>query len=175
MLFLLLRLLTAPATLFPAAAIVDTATQPRAGVDAASLQDARANKATIDDGPAKIRALMRGATDTQYHASCVAQRLAEAQVHVALARDEMQQLTDPAGVSRGDREHALRRLKLIAERTQEIEHAARSCVDDETSSISATKWQITVPAAVERQNDGTVPPPPVYPCSYEGCLAVPAP
>jgi len=175
MLFLLLRLLTAPSTLFPAAAIVDSTTPPRANVDVVALRDARAHQAMIDDGPGKIRALMRGATDTQYHASCVAQRLAEAQVHVALARDEMQRLTDPAGVSRGDREHALRRMKLIAERTEEIEHAARACIDDETSSISASKWQISVPAVIERQYDGTAPPPPVYPCPYPGCLVVPAP
>src|SRR5881394_2151711 len=120
MLFLLLRMLTAPTTLFPAAAVVDTATRPHAaivetatrgpgGVDGA-LGDARAQQAVIDAGPAKIRALLRGANDTQYHASCVAQRLAEAQVHVTLARDEMQRLTEPGGASSGDREHALRRL-----------------------------------------------------------------
>ena len=41
MLFLLLRLLTAPTTLFPAAAVVATATEPRAAVvHAATLRDA---------------------------------------------------------------------------------------------------------------------------------------
>ncbi len=145
MLFLLLRLLTAPTTLFPAAVVVDTTTRPhaavvdtatraRGGVDAA-LRDARAQQETIDAGPGKIRTLLRGANDTQYHASCVAQRLAEAQVHVSLARDEMQRLTDPSGVSPGDREHALRRLTIIAERTREVEGAARLCLDDELSSI----------------------------------------
>jgi hypothetical protein len=176
MLFLLLRLLTAPTTLFPAAAVVETATEPRAAVvHAAALRDARAQQATIDAGPVKIRALLRGANDTQYHASCVAQRLAEAQVHVALARDEMQRLTDPGGVSSGDREHALRRLTLIAERTREVESAARACIDDELSSISATKFDTSAPPAVLRQNDGTAPPPPIYPCPYPGCLVVPAP
>jgi len=186
MLFLLLRLLTAPTTLFPAAAVVDTATEPRAavvhaatqargGVDAAALRDARAQQATIDAGPVKIRALLQGANDTQYHASCVAQRLAEAQVHVALARDEMQRLSDPGGLSSGDREHALRRLTLIAERTREVESAARACIDDELSSISATKYDTSAPPSVLRQNDGTAPPPPIYPCPYPGCLVVPAP
>ena len=66
MLFLLLRLLTAPTTLFPAAVVVDTATRPhaavvdtatraRGGVDAVALRDARAQQETIDAGPAKIR------------------------------------------------------------------------------------------------------------------------
>jgi hypothetical protein len=183
MLFLLLRLLTAPTSLFPAAAVVDTATHPRAAVvdaatqargDAAALGDARAQQAAIDAGPAKIRALLRGANDTQYHASCVAQRLAEAQVHVALARDEMQRLTDPSGVSAGDRAHALRRLTLIADRTREVEGAARLCVDDELSSISATKYDTWVPSAVQERGDGTRPPPPIYPCT-SGCLVVPVP
>ncbi len=186
MLFLLLRMLTAPTTLFPAAAVVDTATKPhaavvetasraRGGVDGAALGDARAQQALIDAGPAKIQALLRAATDTQYHASCVAQRLAEAQVHVTLARDEMQRLTDPGGVSSGDREHALRRLRLIADRTREVEGAARLCLDDELSSISATKYDTSAPPAVERQPDGTEPPPPIYPCPYPGCLVVPTP
>jgi hypothetical protein len=186
MLFLLLRMLTAPTTLFPAAAVVETATGPhaalvetatraRGGVDGDALGDARAHQAVIDAGPAKIQALLRAATDTQYHASCVAQRLAEAQVHVTLARDEMQRLTDPGGVSSGDREHALRRLRLIADRTREVEGAARLCLDDELSSISATKYETAVPPAVERQGDVTEPPPPIYPCPYPGCLVVPTP
>ena len=93
MLLLLLRLLTAPATLFPAAATVETVARPQpTQANPASLSDARAYQADVDAGPAKIRALMRVANDTQYRASCVAQRLAEAQVHVALARDEMHRL-----------------------------------------------------------------------------------
>lgn len=175
MLFLLLRLVMAPATLFPAA-VVDTATQPRPALDAAAaLRDARAHQATIDAGPGRIRALMRGANDSQYHASCVAQRLAEAQVHVALARDEMQQLTSSASVSAGDREHATRRLTLLAERTQEVERAARACIDDDTSSISATRYETWVPPTVEQRGDETAPPPHIYPCPSPGCLVVPVP
>jgi len=173
MLFLLLRLLTASGTLFPAA-VVDAATPPIATVDAAALRDARAQEAAIDDGPVKIRALLRGASDTQFHASCVAQRLAEAQVHVSLARDEMQRLTDPGGVSKGDRDHALRRLTLIAERTREVEHAARLCVDDDLSSVSTTKFETAVPPAVERRGEVTTPPPPIYECSPgASCLVLP--
>jgi len=129
MLLLLLRLLTAPASIFPAAAI-ETVAQPQvAHLDGASLSDARAREAEIDAGPQRIRALVRVASDTQFRASCVAQRLAEAQVHVAIARDEMRRLTDPAGISAGDRAHALRRLTLLAERTREVEQAAHLCVD----------------------------------------------
>jgi hypothetical protein len=163
MLLLLLRLLTAPASIFPAAAIA-TVTQPQvAHVDSASLSDARARQAEIDAGPEKIRALVRVASDTQFRASCVAQRLAEAQVHVALARDEMQRLTDP-GASAGDGAHALRRLALLAERTREVERAAHLCVDSEESSITATKTNTGVPPAIERRGDVTAPPPLPRPC-----------
>ena len=131
MLFLLLRLLTAPTTLFPAAVVVDTATRPHAAV--------------VDTA---TRA--RGGVD------------------------EMQRLTDPSGVSPGDREHALRRLTIIAERTREVEGAARLCLDDELSSISATKYDTWVPSAVQERGDGTRPPPPIYPCTAP-CLVVPVP
>jgi hypothetical protein len=173
MLFLLLRLLTAPGTLFPAA-VVDSATPPLATIDTAALRDARAQQAAIDDGPVKIRALMRGASDSQYHATCVAQRLAEAQVHVSLARDEMQRLTDPNGISNGDTQHALRRMSLIAKRTQEVEQAARLCVEDELSTISATKFDTAVSPPVERRGDPTGPPPPAYPCpAGNSCITIP--
>jgi hypothetical protein len=151
-----------------------TAVRPQAKSDPAALREARAQQAAIDAGPVKIRALLRGANDSQFHASCVAQRLAEAQVHVSLARDEMQRLADPDGISDGDRQHALRRLSLIAKRTQEVEQAARLCVEDDLSSISATKFETAVPPAVERRGDPTSPPSPAYPCpSGNSCVTLP--
>jgi hypothetical protein len=121
--------------------------------------------------------LLRGANDTQYHASCVAHRLDEAQVHVALAREEMRRLMDPNGIAAGDREHALRRLALIAARTDEVERAARTCLDDELSSISATKYNTAEPPRVERKPDITVvsPPPPIAPCPGVSCFVIPEP
>ena len=177
-LLVLLRLLTAPLPITPAAATetgTAAAVRPQAKSDPAALREARAQQATIDAAPAKIRTLLRGANDSQYRASCVAQRLAEAQVHVSLARDEMQRLTDPNGVSAGDRQHALRRLTLIAERRQELERAAHLFIDDDLSSISATKYQTTEPPGPPRLREATAPLPPVYPCPYPGCLVVPAP
>jgi hypothetical protein len=175
MLFLLLRLLTAPTSVFPAAATVDAVARPQPTFDrAVALSDARAQQMVIDAGPGKIRALMRGASDTQYRASCVAHRLDEAQVHVALARDEMQRLAQP-DVSAGDGQHALRRLTLIAERTQEVERAARACVDDDTSSISAIKYDTAVPPAVERKGDVTRPPLPPHGCAGSTCLIIDEP
>ena len=50
---------------------------------------------------------------------------------------------------------------MIAERTREVEGAARLCLDDELSSISATKYDTWVPSAVQERGDGTRPPPPI--------------
>ena len=178
MLFLLLRLLTLPTEQIPPAAIqapaVVSAARAPAPTAAAALADARAQLAAIEGSPAKIRTFMRGAQTDPYNASCVAQRLAEAQVHVSLARDEMQRLTDPNGISNGDTQHALRRMSLIAKRTQEVERAARLCVEDELSTISATKFDTAVSPPLERRGDPTGPPPPAYPCpAGNSCITIP--
>jgi hypothetical protein len=173
MLLLLLRLLIAPATIFPAVATVETVARPQA--DSAALGDARAHQADIDAGPAKIRGLMRIANDTQYRSSCVAQRLAEAQVHVSIARDEMRRLAEGSGLTAGDRAHAVQRLALLAQRTHEVEQAARLCVDDEASSITATKKNTGVPPAVERRGEATAPPPMPYPCGGTVCTVITVP
>ncbi len=150
-LFLLLRLLTAPTPALPAATV--------AAKPPPTLADARTHLASIEAGPARIRALMRNAQDTQYHAGCVAQRLAEAQVHVTLARDEMRVFEGPASGA-ADKAHAAQRLALIAERTAEVEHTARVCIEDELSTITATKYEVEVSPAVEAAGDVTKLPPP---------------
>jgi hypothetical protein len=146
--------------------------------DADVLRDARAHMATIEAGPTRIRGYMRGAKDGPMRMSCVAQRLQEAQVHVTLARDEMQVLAAPAdaggGPARtGDRAHALKRLALMAQRTQEVERAAHLCVDDELSTVTATRYETEVPAPVERRGDATSPPAPAYPCGGNVCTVLP--
>src|SRR5262252_8309094 len=97
MLLLLLRLLTLPAPALPAAAVTDGNARPAviasAAVDATTLRAARTDLAMIEAGPRRIRAMLPAAGDRAIYAGCVAQRLAEAQVHVAIARDEMQRLT----------------------------------------------------------------------------------
>ena len=171
-LFLLLRFLTEPMPIVPAAAVLS---------DADALRDGRAHMATIEAGPARIRGYMRGAQDGPMRMSCVAQRLQEAQVHVTLARDEMQVLAAPAteGVSAparaGDRAHALKRLALMAQRTQEVERAAHLCVDDELSTVSATKYEVEVPGAVQKHGDPTeVPAQMPHPCPGGSvCTVVP--
>jgi hypothetical protein len=178
MLFLLLRLLTTlPTQQVPAEAIaapVVAIAHPRPPAGAAALREARAQLATVEGAPARIRMFMRGAQDDAYRASCVAQRLAEAQVHVALARAEMRELT-ALGRTADDQAHSSTRLTLLTQRTREVEHAARLCVDTELSSVSAVKVEVEVPEAVQRRGDQTSPPPPPTACPGTSCTVVPWP
>jgi len=176
MLFLLLRLLTLPAPALPAdaAAVIDAATRPTATVDAATLRAARADLAMVEAGPHRVRAMMPAAEDRAIYTGCVGQRLAEAQAQVPIAREEMQRLDSP--LPPGDREHARRRLALLAQRTKDVEHAALSCVDQDDSSITATKSETVEAPRLERHRDVTGPPPPAYPCpSGNACLVIPEP
>jgi hypothetical protein len=172
MLFLLLRLLTLPAEQIPPAAIpapvVVAAARAPAPTAATALADARAQLAAIEGSPARIRMWMRGAQADPYGASCVAQRLAEAQAHVTLGRTEMRELTAP-GRTADDRAHAARRLALLMERTREVERAARLCVDSELSTISAVKVEVEVPSAVDKVGDVTNPPQAPRDCSGTPC------
>jgi hypothetical protein len=175
MLLLLLRLLTLPAPDLPAAPVVASAERPAAAVDGAALREAQANLTTIEAGPRKIRAMLPAAGDRPVYAGCVGQRLAEAQVHVAMARDEMQRLTGPQ--SRPDQQSQARsRLALLAQRTRDVERAALSCVDQDDSSISATRFKTDVPPLVQKRGDVTRPPPPAHPCPSGGaCIVIPEP
>ena len=146
MLFLLLRLLTLPIPATPAATAAPEAVVREMRARESSLREARTQMAQIDNGPTQIRSYLRVAHDP-YRSSCVAHRLQEAEVHVSLARDELQRLDGAPSVyataaeldrARDDRLYAARRMGLLAKRTDEVVHAAHTCVDDETSSISAT-------------------------------------
>jgi hypothetical protein len=164
----MLRFLTVPMSPVVATAAVDA--------NADVVRDARAQMAAIEGAPGRIRTFMRGAQDGPVRLSCVQQRLAEAQVHVMLARDEMQTLAEPgpAHTSAGDRAHARTRLRLLAQRTQEVEHAAGNCVNDELSTITATRFEVEVPTAVERLGDVTSAPMAPHPCVGTDCTKIPA-
>ena len=170
-LFLLLRFLTTPMPAVPVAAVLS---------DADALRDARGYMTTIEAGPTRIRTFMRGAQNGPLRMSCVAQRLQEAQVHVVLARDEMKVLADPSAETTGDRgrddnrAHALKRLSLMAQRTAEVERAARLCVDDELSTVNATKFETDVPGIIDRRGDATAAPSLPYPCpAGNDCIVIP--
>jgi len=182
MFLLLLRLLTVPAPVMPAAVVTESAEGPAvpaavvaAAPDPAALREARADLATVEAGPARIRRLMPAAGDRAVYAGCVAQRLAESQVHVSMARDEMQRLNETAATP-ASRSHARSRLALLAQRTREVEHAALNCVDEDNSSISATKKETHVPPPVQRRGDPTRPRPMAYPSPAGGAsMVIPEP
>jgi len=178
LLLLLLRLLTGPAQAQPADPVAENSARPAAvgaPVDASASNDANADLATVEAGPRRIRKLLPAAGNRPIYAGCVNQRLAEAQVHVSLARDEMKRLTTPS-TSPADRAHARERLAFLAQRTREVQHAAVSCIDEDDSSISATRYQTQVPPAIQKMRDPTTPPPLAYPCNGSGdCMVIPAP
>jgi len=177
MLLLLLRLLTLPAPALPAAALTESKARPAAAaIDATTLRAARTDLAMIEAGPHKIRAMLPAAGDRAVFTGCVAQRLAEAQVHVAIARDEMQRLTAGPPAPPAEQSHARSRIALLAQRTRDVERDALRCVDQDDSSISATKTETTAPPMAHPRPDPTLPAPPAYPCPSGGaCLVIPEP
>ena len=177
LLLLLLRLMMGPAPVLPATAGGESAARPAtavAVVDPVALRGAQADLTTVEAGPRRIRGFLPAAGDRAVYTGCVAQRLAEAQVHVSMARDEMRRLTS-ASSSPADKAQARQRLAYLAQRTREVQHAAVSCVDEEDSSISAVRYQTLVPPAVERRRDASIPPPPIHPCPGINCLVIPEP
>jgi hypothetical protein len=177
MLLLLLRLLTLPAPALPAVPVTDSMSRPAAVVDATALHAARNDLAMIEAGPHRIRAMLPAEGDRAVYTGCVAQRLAEAQVHVTLARDEMQRLTaGPPAPPPAEQSHARSRIALLAQRTRDVERDALRCVDQDDSSISATRSETTVPPMAHPRADPTLPAPPAYPCPSGGaCLVIPEP
>jgi hypothetical protein len=172
MFFLLLRLLTVPAPMAAPVAATATAVRPPAAIDVATLRDAGADMATIEAGPRKIRALLPAAGDRAVYAGCVAQRLVEAQAQIAIARDEMQRLSADPPPPAADRAHARNRIALLAQRTRDVERAALHCVDEDDSTISATRKETQVPPAIQRRPDPTRPPPMPYPAPVGGASVV---
>jgi len=155
-----------PAPALPAATVAVTSD---------SFGDPSAHLAMIEAAPTKIRTYLRGAQEGPMRMSCVQQRLAEAQVHVMLARDEMKTLAATYPVSAGDRAHARQRMMLLAQRTQEVERAAYLCIEDEQSTITATKFEVEVPTAVQKRGDVTSAPEPPHPCLGVDCTVLPTP
>ena len=161
MLFLLLRLLTAPTTLFPAAAVVDTATSrtppsstPRpgaGGVDAAALRDARAQQATIDAGPRRSGRSCAGRTTPSTTRAASRSAWPRRRFTSRWRATRCSASPTRAAVS-------ARRPRACAPAPDAASPSARGrsstpralCIDDELSTISATKYE-TVGAAGRRE------------------------
>jgi hypothetical protein len=153
--------LAAPAFASPAAppAAQPPAAQAAAQVAATSSAAAPAPAPGARDPMPEARALVKRMYDVAgfiqrmqdvagpraVRASCVAQKLAEAKIGIRIAGDEMARLKDSvAKKDDGERDYALRRLRLLAERTQGLTHAARVCAEDERSTVDITQVEVQV-------------------------------
>ncbi len=80
--------------------------------------------------------------------NCVDRKLAEARVGLQIATDEIARLDASVGDGdAGEQEYSMRRLRLLAERANELTKAAQVCVTDEVSSIDVTQVQVFAPNA----------------------------
>jgi len=80
--------------------------------------------------------------------SCVEAKLAEARVGLQIAGDEMSRLDGALSSNdAGEQDYAMRRLRLLAERSHDLTHAAQVCVTEELSSIDVTRVDILPPSA----------------------------
>ena len=90
--------------------------------------------------------------------SCVDQKLAEARAGLQIAAAELARLED--GQARGDdgeNDYAARRLRLLVERSGELDRAARVCATEELSTIDTTKVEVEISPSVP-PGDPTRPP-----------------
>lgn len=80
--------------------------------------------------------------------SCVEAKLAEARVGLQIAGDEMARLdASVASGDAGEQEYAMRRLRLLVNRTGDLTQAAQVCATEEVSSIDVTQVQVLPPSA----------------------------
>ena len=90
--------------------------------------------------------------------SCVDQKLAEARAGLQIAAAELARLED--GQARGDdgeNDYVARRLRLLVERSGELDRAARVCATEELSTIDTTKVEVEISPSVP-PGDPTRPP-----------------
>ena len=90
--------------------------------------------------------------------SCVDEKLAEARAGLQIAAAELARLED--GQTRGDaadNDYAVRRLKLLVDRSSELSRAARVCATEELSTIDTTKVEVEISPSVP-EGDPTRPP-----------------
>ena len=134
-----------------------SANDPSGGKAAAAASTASAASA---DPLAEPRALVKSMYDTAafiervqeraggnraLRASCVSEKLAEAKISIRLAGEELERLEQSlARKDQGERDYALRRLRLLAERTRGLQRDARLCAEDDTSSVDVTEVKVEI-------------------------------
>jgi hypothetical protein len=110
-----------------------------------------------------IQRIRAKAPRDSYSASCVTEKLAEAQIGLRLGDQEMVRLeTSLARRDAGERAYALRRLQLLVERAATVLTAARACAAVDEGGITSTKVEVEIDPKIP-QDDPTKPPPPLQP------------
>ncbi|MES1208745.1 MAG: hypothetical protein ABUS79_22635 [Pseudomonadota bacterium] len=80
--------------------------------------------------------------------NCVDRKLAEARVGLQIATDEIARLDASVGNGdAGEQDYSMRRLRLLAERANDLTKAAQVCITEEVSSIDVTQVQVFAPKA----------------------------
>jgi hypothetical protein len=96
--------------------------------------------------------------------SCVEAKLAEARVGLQIAGDEMARLE--ASVSDkdvGEQEYAMRRMRMLVDRTRDLTRAAQVCATDESSSIDITTVEVIPPSSLPPDS---ITEPPAHPHAH---------
>ncbi len=108
--------------------------------------DARQQMGKLVAGVQHIERIRAKAPKDAVERSCVEAKLTEARVGLQIAGDEMVRLdTGLASGDEGEQQYAVRRLRLLADRANDLTQAAQTCVSDELSSIDVTQVQIFAP------------------------------
>ena len=120
--------------------------------------DARAQIRTLVAGIQQIERIRSKTPAIALDGNCVDQKLAEARAGLQIAAAELARLED--GQVRGDdgeNDYAARRLRLLVERSGELDRAARVCATEELSTIDTTKVEVEISPSVP-PGDPTRPP-----------------
>jgi hypothetical protein len=139
-------------------------TAPAAAATAASpdpMTEARALVKGLYDTAAFIERVQERSGVAGNHGlrgSCVAEKLAEAKISIRLGGEEMERLEQSlARKDQGERDYALRRLRLLSQRTRGLEHDARVCAEDDTSSVDVTEVKVEIAPQIPSGDPSNLP------------------
>lgn len=102
---------------------------------------------------------IRGKTPRNaFDGNCVDEKLAEARAGLQIAGGELARVEASLKPQDApDRDYALRRLRLLRERSAELIRAARVCATEDLSSIDTTKVEVQVAPAVPAGDPTALP------------------
>jgi hypothetical protein len=123
--------------------------------------DARAAMKTLVVGVQHIERIRGKTLGDAGDRNCVEAKLAEARVGLQIATGEMERLESSMGPcpDAGEQAYAMRRLKLLVERADELNKAARVCATENLSSIDTTTVEVEISPSIPAHDPTHVPMP----------------